>query len=235
MTERGDKKLANDFNIILGAKIDTASLTKNINDYFSQNTFKIKVEIDTAKMQSQIQSAVSSAMSKTTGGSSDTATGEAVDFNDKTITSITTKLNAEGKAVGYVVEKMKDLNGVTRIYANETGKLTSSVEKSTTGVKANLQATAKVESAYDKVSSRIKDLTKQNLIGKDAAKGFKEQLDKAYSMKDTDPKQAAADIQKVNQAISDGKKQAMGFGKMLSTAYKKFANHQIATSYRNVC
>lgn len=220
------------YNIVLGAKIapkSLQSLEQSITSFFANKTFEIKIKADT----SQLERAISGSTAGATGKGTTVTSGKAgTSLSASNVLGYTEAQNELGETIRRNVRIQQDANTVITEAQDKYGNLTGAVKSYDTGLKAQINATKRADTAYAKVKSRIQDLSKQHIIGKDAAADFAAQLEAAEKI--SDPAKREAEIKRINQAISDSKKQVMGFGDMLKTALEKFSN-QIETSYRNVC
>lgn len=224
------------YNIVLGAKIapkSLESLEQTITSFFQNKTFAVKLTADTSELEKALRNTgsggaggVGGAKGKTKGGLQGTS------LKDSNVLSYTEAQTGLGETIKRTVKIQKDENTVITETQDAFGTLTGKVKSYDTGLKAQLNSIKRADTAYAKVKSRIKDLGDQHIIGKQAVEKFSKQLEDANKI--ADPAQREAEIKRINQAISDSKKQVMGFGEMLSTALEKFSN-QIETSYRNVC
>lgn len=223
------------YNIVLGAKIapkSLESLEQTITSFFQNKTFAVKLTADTSELEKALRNTgggtggTGSTKSKATGGLQGTS------LKDSNVLSYTEAQTGLGETIKRTVKIQKDENTVITETQDAFGTLTGKVKSYDTGLKAQLNSIKRADTAYSKVKSRIKDLGDQHIIGKQAVEKFSKQLEEANKI--ADPAQREAEIKRINQSISDSKKQVMGFGEMLSTALEKFSN-QIETSYRNVC
>lgn len=220
------------YNIVLGAKIASKSLQsleQSITSFFANKTFEIKIKADTSQLERAISGSAAGATGKGTSGASGKA---GTSLSASNVLGYTEAQNELGETIRRNVRIQQDANTVITEAQDQYGNLTGAVKSYDTGLKAQINATKRADTAYAKVKSRIQDLSKQHIIGKDAAADFTAQLEEAEKI--SDPAKREAEIKRINQAISDSKKQVMGFGDMLKTALEKFSN-QIETSYRNVC
>lgn len=223
------------YNIVLGAKIapkSLESLEQTITSFFQNKTFAVKLTADTSELEKALRNTgggvggAGGAKSKKTGGLQGTS------LKDSNVLSYTEAQTGLGETIKRTVKIQKDENTVMTETQDAFGTLTGKVKSYDTGLKTQLNSIKRADTAYAKVKSRIKDLGDQHIIGKQAVEKFSKQLEEANKI--ADPAKREAEIKRINQSISDSKKQVMGFGEMLSTALEKFSN-QIETSYRNVC
>lgn len=220
------------YNIVLGAKIapkSLQSLEQSITSFFANKTFEIKIKADTSQLERAISGSAAGATGKGTSGISGKA---GTSLSASNVLGYTEVQNELGETIRRNARIQQDANTVITEAQDKYGNLTGAVKSYDTGLKAQINATKRADTAYAKVKSRIQDLSKQHIIGKDAVADFTAQLEEAEKI--SDPAKREAEIKRINQAISDSKKQVMGFGDMLKTALEKFSN-QIETSYRNVC
>ena len=225
------------YNIVLGAKIAPKSLetlAQTITSFFANKTFEIKIKADTSQLERAVRDAGmgGAAGGAMRGGTASTSGKAGTSLSASNVLGYTEAQNELGETVRRNVRIQQDANTVITEAQDKYGNLTGAVKSYDTGLKAQINATKRADTAYAKVKSRIQDLSKQHIIGKDAAADFTAQLEEAEKI--SDPAKREAEIKRINQAISDSKKQVMGFGDMLKTALEKFSN-QIETSYRNVC
>lgn len=215
------------YNIVLGAKIapkSLQSLEQSITSFFANKTFEIKIKADTSQLERAISGSAAGATGKGTSGTSGKA---GTSLSASNILGYTEAQNELGETVRRNVRIQQDANTVITEAQDKYGNLTGAVKSYDTGLKAQINATKRADTAYAKVKSRIQDLSKQHIIGKDAAADFTAQLEEAEKI--SDPAKREAEIKRINQAISDSKKQVMGFGDMLKTALEKFSIWSIVT------
>lgn len=218
------------YNIVLGAKIapkSLESLEQTITSFFQNKTFAVKLTADTSEIEKALRNTgggvggAGGAKSKQTGGLQGTS------LKDANVLSYTEAQTGLGETIKRTVKIQKDENTVITETQDAFGTLTGKVKSYDTGLKAQLNSIKRADTAYAKVKSRIKDLGDQHIIGKQAVEKFSKQLEEANKI--ADPTQREAEIKRINQSISDSKKQVMGFGKMLSTALEKFSVWSIVT------
>lgn len=218
------------YNIVLGAKIapkSLESLEQTITSFFQNKTFAVKLTADTSELEKALRNTgggtggAGGAKSKATGGLKGTS------LKDSNVLSYTEAQTGLGETIKRTVKIQKDENTVITETQDAFGTLTGKVKSYDTGLKAQLNSIKRADTAYSKVKSRIKDLGDQHIIGKQAVEKFSKQLEEANKI--ADPAQREAEIKRINQSISDSKKQVMGFGEMLSTALEKFSVWSIVT------
>lgn len=215
------------YNIVLGAKIapkSLQSLEQSIASFFANKTFEIKIKADTSQLERAISGSTAGATGKGTSGTSGKA---GISLSASNVLGYTEAQNELGETIRRNVRIQQDANTVITEAQDKYGNLTGAVKSYDTGLKAQINATKRADTAYAKVKSRIQDLSKQHIIGKDAAADFTAQLEAAEKI--SDPAKREAEIKRINQAISDSKKQVMGFGDMLKTALEKFSIWSIVT------
>lgn len=225
------------YNIVLGAKIAPKSLetlAQTITSFFANKTFEIKIKADTSQLERAVRDAGMGGVAggAMRGGTASTSGVAGTSLSASNVLGYTEAQNELGETLKRNVRIQQDANTVITEAQDSYGNLTGAVKSYDTGLKAQINATKRADTAYAKVKSRIQDLSKQHIIGKDAVADFTAQLEEANKI--SNPAEREAEIKRINQAISDSKKQVMGFGDMLKTALEKFSN-QIETSYRNVC
>lgn len=215
------------YNIVLGAKIapkSLQSLEQSITSFFANKTFEIKIKADTSQLERAISGSTAGATGKGTSGTSGKA---GTSLSASNVLGYTEAQNELGETIRRNVRIQQDTNTVITEAQDQYGNLTGAVKSYDTGLKAQINATKRADTAYAKVKSRIQDLSKQHIIGKDAVADFTAQLEEAEKI--SDPAKREAEIKRINQAISDSKKQVMGFGDMLKTALEKFSIWSIVT------
>ena len=218
------------YNIVLGAKIapkSLESLEQTITSFFQNKTFAVKLTADTSELEKALRNTgggvggAGGVKSKKTGGLQGTS------LKDSNVLSYTEAQTGLGETIKRTVKIQKDENTVITETQDAFGTLTGKVKSYDTGLKAQLNSIKRADTAYAKVKSRIKDLGDQHIIGKQAVEKFSKQLEEANKI--ANPAQREAEIKRINQSISDSKKQVMGFGEMLSTALEKFSVWSIVT------
>lgn len=218
------------YNIVLGAKIapkSLESLEQTITSFFQNKTFAVKLTADTSELEKALRNAgggtggAGGAKGKATGGLKGTS------LKGSNVLSYTEAQTGLGETIKRTVKIQKDENTVITETQDAFGTLTGKVKSYDTGLKAQLNSIKRADTAYAKVKSRIKDLGDQHIIGKQAVEKFSKQLEDANKI--ADPAKREAEIKRINQSISDSKKQVMGFGEMLSTALEKFSVWSIVT------
>lgn len=218
------------YNIVLGAKIAPKSLetlAQTITSFFANKTFEIKIKADTSQLERAISGSVTGAAGATGKGATGASGKAGTSLSASNVLGYTEAQNELGETLKRNVRIQQDANTVITEAQDSYGNLTGAVKSYDTGLKAQINATKRADTAYAKVKSRIKDLGDQHIIGTDAVKKFTQQLEEANKI--SNPAEREAEIKRINQAISDSKKQVMGFGSMLKTALEKFSIWSIVT------
>lgn len=220
------------YNIVLGAKIAPKSLetlAQTITSFFANKTFEIKIKADTSQLERAVRDAGigGAAGGAMRGGTASTSGIAGTSLSAPNVLGYTEAQNELGETIRRNVRIQQDANTVITEAQDKYGNLTGAIKSYDTGLKAQINATKRADTAYAKVKSRIQDLSKQHIIGKDAVADFTAQLEEAEKI--SDPAKREAEIKRINQAISDSKKQVMGFGDMLKTALEKFSIWSIVT------
>lgn len=239
------------YSIVLGGKIDAQTVKDSIkalneSGKMPKVALKVSLQIDESEIkafQEKLRGAFnvqvgygaspSDSGVSANGGS---GVGSKIDIDAlkemKDLASLQVTFDKTGEAISATATQLHNLNEQTTTYIDKSGEVSSYTEKTTTAQRANLQALKQSETWYQKVSGRIKDLSDNNIIGAKTAEQFRSRLEEINKL--DDPEERLAALKRLNQEISDSKKQSMGLRKMLETAVQKFSN-QIETSYRNVC
>lgn len=210
------------YNIVLGGKVDERTLQKSIQDALKGTTFKIK--INQQSLRDQVQEAlknlkVNIGVNTTTGGGGSGGSlggsggGTSGGSGGKFYSSRVTK-SGSGKTISTVVKEIDSATQSTTYYYDAQDKLTKVVED------FSQKTAVQADKAYDRLRGRIDALAKSNVVGAKNIKQFNEQLSAANDL--DDPEKRLAAMQKLNQEISDTKKQSMGLGKQITTAMGKF-------------
>ena len=211
------------YNIVLGGKVDERTLQKSIQDALKGTTFKIK--INQQSLRDQVQEALKNLKINvgvnvgsgggTSGGSlggsggGGTSGGGSGKFYSRRV--------VYGAGGDITSEQIKYINSATKA----TTEYYTANEGLVKVVEDFSQKTAvQADKAYDRLRGRIDALAKSNVVGAKSIKQFKEQLSAANDL--DDPEKRLAAMQKLNQEISDTKKQSMGLGKQITTAMGKF-------------
>lgn len=220
------------YNIVLGAKIAPKSLetlAQTITSFFANKTFEIKIKADTSQLERAVRDAGTGGAAGGTmrGGTASTSGIAGTSLSASNVLGYTEAQNELGETLKRNVRIQQDANTVITEAQDSYGNLTGAVKSYDTGLKAQINATKRADTAYAKVKSRIKDLGDQHIIGTDAVKKFTQQLEEANKI--SNPAEREAEIKRINQAISDSKKQVMGFDSMLKTALEKFAIWSVVT------
>lgn len=220
------------YNIVLGAKIAPKSLetlAQTITSFFANKTFEIKIKADTSQLERAVRDAGTggAAGGAMRGGTASTSGIAGTSLSASNVLGYTEAQNELGETLKRNVRIQQDANTVITEAQDSYGNLTGAVKSYDTGLKAQINATKRADTAYAKVKSRIKDLGDQHIIGTDAVKKFTQQLEEANKI--SNPAEREAEIKRINQAISDSKKQVMGFGGMLKTALEKFTIWSVVT------
>lgn len=216
-----------EFNIILGGKIDVNSVNTSINDISTKIQpleIKVKLNLDSVTKQIQefnlqIQESLNKLKSGVTGigGTSSSIGSSVADPSLGKVASIT----KVGENTTTVYKKMGEtFDTTTTQLANGTQKIKQSFETAE-------HRASKLDSTYGNLKARIENLGKANTISKDAVSDFSKKLEEINKIKD--PTERANAFKQLGTSISDSKKQAMGFGEQLRIAYSKFAIWSIAT------
>lgn len=210
------------YNIVLGGKVDERTLQKSIQDALKGTTFKIK--INQQSLRDQVQEALKNlkinvGVNTTTGGGTSggslggsgggTSSGSGGKFYSRRV--------VYGAGGDITSEQIKYINSATKA----TTEYYTANEGLVKVVEDFSQKTAvQADKAYDRLRGRIDALAKSNVVGAKNIKQFNEQLSAANDL--DDPEKRLAAMQKLNQEISDTKKQSMGLGKQITTAMGKF-------------
>lgn len=211
------------YNIVLGGKVDERTLQKSIQDALKGTTFKIK--INQQSLRDQVQEALKNLKINvgvnvgsgggTSGGSlggsggGGTSGGGGGKFYSRRV--------VYGAGGDITSEQIKYINSATKA----TTEYYTANEGLVKVVEDFSQKTAvQADKAYDRLRGRIDALAKSNVVGAKNIKQFNEQLSAANDL--DDPEKRLAAMQKLNQEISDTKKQSMGLGKQITTAMGKF-------------
>ena len=211
------------YNIVLGGKVDERTLQKSIQDALKGTTFKIK--INQQSLRDQVQEALKNLKINvgvnvgsgggTSGGSlggsggGGTSGGGGGKFYSRRV--------VYGAGGDITSEQIKYINSATKA----TTEYYTANEGLVKVVEDFSQKTAvQADKAYDRLRGRIDALAKSNVVGAKSIEQFKEQLSAANDL--DDPEKRLAAMQKLNQEISDTKKQSMGLGKQITTAMGKF-------------
>lgn len=211
------------YNIVLGGKVDERTLQKSIQDALKGTTFKIK--INQQSLRDQVQEALKNlkinvgvnvgggggTSGGSLGGSGGGTTGSS--GGGRFYSSRVTK-SGSGKTVSTVVKEIDSATQSTTYYYDAQDKLTKVVED------FSQKTAVQADKAYDRLRGRIDALAKSNVVGAKNIERFNEQLSAANDL--DDPEKRLAAMQKLNQEISDTKKQSMGLGKQITTAMGKF-------------
>ncbi len=234
------------YSIVLGGKIDTQTVKDSINALNESGkmpkvALKVSLQIDESEIQAlqeklrgafnvQVGYGASSATSDgTSGGGS--GVGSKIDIDAlkemKDLSSLQVTFDKSGEAISATATQLHNLNEQTTTYIDQSGEVTTYTEKTTTAQRANLQALKQSETWYQKVSGRIKDLSDNNIIGAKTAEQFRSRLEEINKL--DDPEERLAAFKRLNQEISDSKKQSMGLSKMLETAAQKFSVWSVVT------
>ena len=209
------------YNIVLGGKIDEKTLQTSIQNALKGTTFKIK--INQQSLRDQVQEAlknlkVNIGVNTTTGGGSGgslggsgggTSGGSGGKFYSRRVT-----YGASGDITSEQIKYINSATKATTEYYTANEGLVKVVED------FSQKTAVQADKAYDRLRGRIDALAKSNVVGTQKLKQFNEQLDTANAL--DDPEKRLAAMQKLNQEISDTKKQSMGLGKQISTAMGKF-------------
>lgn len=210
------------YNIVLGGKIDEKTLQTSIQNALKGTTFKIK--INQQSLRDQVQEAlknlkVNIGVNTTTGGGSGgslggsggggTSGGSGGKFYSRRVT-----YGASGDITSEQIKYINSATKATTEYYTANEGLVKVVED------FSQKTAVQADKAYDRLRGRIDALAKSNVVGAKNIKQFNEQLSAANDL--DDPEKRLAAMQKLNQEISDTKKQSMGLGKQITTAMGKF-------------
>lgn len=210
------------YNIVLGGKIDEKTLQTSIQNALKGTTFKIK--INQQSLRDQVQEAlknlkVNIGVNTTTGGGGSggslggsgggTSGGSGGKFYSRRVT-----YGASGDITSEQIKYINSATKATTEYYTANEGLVKVVED------FSQKTAVQADKAYDRLRGRIDALAKSNVVGTKSIKQFKEQLSAANDL--DDPEKRLAAMQKLNQEISDTKKQSMGLTKQITTAMGKF-------------
>lgn len=212
------------YNIVLGGKIDEKTLQTSIQNALKGTTFKIK--INQQSLRDQVQEALKNLKVNVgvnvgsgggtsggslggSGGGGTSGGGSGGKFYSRRVTK-----SGSGKTISTVAKEIDSATQSTTYYYDAQDKLTKVVED------FSQKTAVQADKAYDRLRGRIDALAKSNVVGAKNIKQFNEQLSAANDL--DDPEKRLAAMQKLNQEISDTKKQSMGLGKQITTAMGKF-------------
>ena len=234
------------YSIVLGGKIDAQTVKDSINTLNESRkmpkvALKVSLQIDESEIKAfqeklrgafnvQVGYGASSATSDvaSSGGS---GVGSKIDIDSlkemKDLSSLQVTFDKTGEAISATATQLHNLNEQTTTYIDKSGEVTAYTEKTTTSQKENLQALKQSQTWYQKVSGRIQDLSDNNIIGAKTTEQFRSRLEEIGKI--DDPEKQVSAFKRLNQEISDSKKQSMGFGKMLETAAQKFSVWSLVT------
>lgn len=234
------------YSIVLGGKIDAQTVKDSINALNESGkmpkvALKVSLQIDENEikaLQDKIRSSfnvqvgygASSATSDVASGGG-SGVGSEIDIDSlkemKDLSSLQVTFDKTGEAISATATQLHNLNEQTTTYIDKSGEVTAYTEKTTTSQKENLQALKQSQTWYQKVSGRIQDLSDNNIIGAKTTEQFRSRLEEIGKI--DDPEKQVSAFKRLNQEISDSKKQSMGFGKMLETAAQKFSVWSLVT------
>lgn len=234
------------YSIVLGGKIDAQTVKDSINALNESGkmpkvALKVSLQIDENEikaLQDKIRSSfnvqvgygASSATSDVASGGG-SGVGSKIDIDSlkemKDLSSLQVTFDKTGEAISATATQLHNLNEQTTTYIDKSGEVTAYTEKTTTSQKENLQALKQSQTWYQKVSGRIQDLSDNNIIGAKTTEQFRSRLEEIGKI--DDPEKQVSAFKRLNQEISDSKKQSMGFGKMLETAAQKFSVWSLVT------
>mgnify|MGYP002712124305 CR=1 FL=1 len=234
------------YSIVLGGKIDAQTVKDSINALNESGkmpkvALKVSLQIDESEIkafQEKLRGAFNvqvgyGASSATADGNSSggSGVGSKIDIDAlkemKDLSSLQVTFDKTGEAISATATQLHNLNEQTTTYIDKSGEVTAYTEKTTTSQKENLQALKQSQTWYQKVSGRIQDLSDNNIIGAKTTEQFRSRLEEIGKI--DDPEKQVSAFKRLNQEISDSKKQSMGFGKMLETAAQKFSVWSLVT------
>lgn len=234
------------YSIVLGGKIDAQTVKDSINALNESGkmpkvALKVSLQIDENEIKAlqdkirgsfnvQVGYGASSATSDVASGGG-SGVGSKIDIDSlkemKDLSSLQVTFDKTGEAISATATQLHNLNEQTTTYIDKSGEVTAYTEKTTTSQKENLQALKQSQTWYQKVSGRIQDLSDNNIIGAKTTEQFRSRLEEIGKI--DDPEKQVSAFKRLNQEISDSKKQSMGFGKMLETAAQKFSVWSLVT------
>lgn len=205
------------YNIVLGGKIDEKTLQTSIQSALKGIKFKIK--IDQQSLRDQVQNALKNIKVNVgiggSGGSGSGGTGGAGSSRD-TSSAFSRRItySGTGEKLGEVAKYVDDASHSLTEYYDANEQVIKSVEE------FSQRTAVQAEKSFNRLKGRIDALDKSNIIGKKSLNGFREELERISQLEK--PEDRIAEMQKLNQAISDTKKQSMGLMKQITTAMGKF-------------
>lgn len=234
------------YSIVLGGKIDVQTIKDSINALSESGkmpkvALKVSLQIDENEIKA-LQDKIRSSFNVQVGYGASSATsdvassggsgvGSKIDIDSlkemKDLSSLQVTFDKTGEAISATATQLHNLNEQTTTYIDKSGEVTAYTEKTTTSQKENLQALKQSQTWYQKVSGRIQDLSDNNIIGAKTTEQFRSRLEEIGKI--DDPEKQVSAFKRLNQEISDSKKQSMGFGKMLETAAQKFSVWSLVT------
>lgn len=234
------------YSIVLGGKIDAQTVKDSINALNESGkmpkvALKVSLQIDESEikaLQDKLRGAFNvqvgyGASSTTSDGASSgvSGVGSKIDIDAlkdmENLSSLQVTFDKTGEAISATATQLHNLNEQTTTYIDKSGEVTAYTKKTTTSQKENLQALKQSQTWYQKVSGRIQDLSDNNIIGAKTTEQFRSRLEEIGKI--DDPEKQVSAFKRLNQEISDSKKQSMGFSKMLETAAQKFSVWSLVT------
>ena len=198
---------SNKFSIQIGGKLDTQGLITQLNSAFS--SYKLKINIDTAYLKSQINSVLGSVGGKTTQTKVSSATATSTSSN---VSATTLKgefgreqtLNKDNQLIKQRIDLINSANQKESQYykvAKDGGEeLSKTVIKTNTGLAESNKLSAKNQTQFEKLSNSIGNLAERGKISTEQADKLKTSLN---DIKSTSIEKQALAFDNLKTKISD--------------------------------
>lgn len=224
----------NEFNIVLGGKIDAQSVNTSIKSIENKiNSINLKATIDLSDVQKQVNKinlSGSQIGSSKKGASGHPSLGisqelvESIKESSDAIDKITIKTDDLGNVTKVVTTEYNSLNEViTKTWsagAEQLDDFTTKVETNTTGVKQNLKLQEQNKQSIYKLQGAIASYGNQSKLSKKEVANFNKELGNISSMQNEIEKSKA--IEKLNSDVKNAANSTGILGQSFSKAMVKY-------------
>lgn len=224
----------NEFNIVLGGKIDAQSVNTSIKSIENKiNSINLKVNIDLSDVQKQINK-INLSGSQIGRGRKSTSGAPSLGISQDLVNSI----KESSDAIDKITVKTDDLGNITKVVTTEYNNLnevitktwsagaeqledfTTKVETNTTGVKQNLKLQEQNKQSIYKLQGAIASYGNQSKLSKKEVANFNKELGNISSMQNEIEKSKA--IEKLNSDVKTAANSTGILGQSFSKAMVKY-------------
>lgn len=217
----------NDFRVQLNATFKESDLLQKLNTFFNTNTFTVKLDVDTSKVQTALSQVkgTSEGNKKKVKDNTPQAISVTSDADLANLDQINNTLNEQGQLVKQVTTQYDGLNHkiVTTWKAAKDGtaKAQKAVETYNLGVKENLKLAQQNEKNIYKLESSIKAYASQTKLSKKETAFFTDELQKIKAS-GLDEIEKSKAIEKLNTDVREAANSVGILGQSFGKAFIKY-------------